>query len=165
MTISRAGDVAWWQMTKENKLASLVVTFCSLIQIILVLLIAVKNSNQLLCSKHWSIFRRSHLSGINFTTLLREKKHPFSSPREKNAHLRPKDLLIFTCMRPCVANTELARSGACYWWRIARHGAQCDGTAGAWAGHVAAPCRDTWRVRARHRRRHAQTRARHVTRG
>ena len=29
-------------MTKENKLASLVVTFCSLIQIILVLLIAVK---------------------------------------------------------------------------------------------------------------------------
>ena len=98
MTISRAGDVAWWQMTKENKLASLVVTFCSLIQIILVLLIAVKNSNQLLCSKHWSIFRRSHLSGINFTTIVREKNIPF--------HPRARKMLTFgrkTCwyLRAC----------------------------------------------------------------
>lgn len=118
MTISRVDDVAWWQMTidKGNKLASLVVTFCSLIQIILVLLIAVKNSNQLLCNNLWSIFSRSHLSGIKFTTIVK-----------KNVHLRSKSLLKFTCVSPCVANTELVRSGACYWWRSARHGAHSYG--------------------------------------
>ena len=39
----------WWQMTKRKNIESPVRTFCSLIQIILLLLIVVKSRNQALC--------------------------------------------------------------------------------------------------------------------
>ena len=160
MTISTVGDVAWWQMTKENKLASLDVTFCSLIQIILVLLIAVKNSNQLLCGKHWSILRRSHLSGINFTTILREKNIPF--------HPRARKMLTFgrkTCLYLRALRTQSSLGpGPVIGGGLRDTGPSVTARPGP-ERVTCAPCRDTWRVRARHRRRHAQTRARHVTRG
>ena len=113
---SKLGDVAWWQMTKENKFSSVAVTFCSLIQIILVLLIAVKTPNQLLCSQHWSILRRSHLSGINSSAIISEKIF-FSSEREKNVCNGLANLLIFRWARPSSPG-----SGACYWWRLASTG-------------------------------------------
>ena len=52
-------------------------------------------------------FEKSHLSGINFRSS--EKKNILSTLREKNVYPRSKDLLIFACVRPQVANTELVR--------------------------------------------------------
>ena len=50
--------------------------------------------------------------------------------------------MIFRCVRPRVASTELVRCGACYWWRLARHGAivtaRAPGSRGSSVpGHVA----------------------------
>ena len=103
---------------KGNKLASLVVTFCSLIQILLVLLIAVKILiSSFVISIEVHIFQKTICQALKlhiFSTLAREKCLPSVA--------RPVDILT---------NTELVKSGACYWWRSARHGAHSYGTAGA----------------------------------